>query len=232
MTARNSFLVPSLLLFAASNIQAQVGHLPDRSPYRDQSLGQTLSILGGQLLVNRDPADVAPKSAPLFGARYDVGVGGPSVMYVRYLVSSSERRSLLPSELPETRVSGTPSVMMHIVDLGLDVSLTGRKSWNNLMPSLAGGIGIVSDFRSADVGGYKFGTKFSVSYGAALRFAPPGRFSYRLDLTNFYWQYQYPDAYFVPPATGEAPILTNVKDRNKWKNNWGVTAGIQWRIFR
>lgn len=230
--ARRSLLrTLTLALLVSSSAQAQVGHPPAESPYRDQKIGQTLSFLAGQLRPGRDPAGVAPAAAPVFGARYDVGVGGPSALYVRYLASPSERRSLLPSEPAATRLAGTPSVLTHIVDLGLDVSLTGRKSWHNLMPSIVGGIGIVSDFQGTDAGGYRFGTKFTVSYGAALRIAPPGRLSYRVELTNFYWQYQYPDAYFVL-ASDETAILTETRHRNAWKTNWGLTAGVSWLLFR
>jgi hypothetical protein len=220
-----------LMSLVATPARAQVGHTPTASPYRDQKIGQTLSILGGQLFIRRDPADVAPSAAPMFGARYDVGVGGPSALYFRYAMSPSERRSLLPNQPLATRLEGTPSVTTHIVDLGLDIALTGRKTWRNLMPSVTGGVGLASDFQNADAGGYKFGTKFTVTYGAALRYIPPGRISYRLDLTNFYWQYQYPDAYFVP-TSDQTSVLSDTKQRNAWRGNWGVTAGLSWQLFK
>jgi hypothetical protein len=227
-----SVVVSSVVLaLVAIPAHAQVGYTPSESPFRDQKIGQTLSVLGGQLFLRRDPADVAPSPGPMFGARYDVGVGGPSALYVRYSMSPSERRSLLPSQPLATRLEATPSVTTHIVDLGLDIALTGRKTWRNLMPSVTGGVGIASDFQSADAGGYKFGSKFTVTYGAALRYIPPGRISYRLDVTNFYWQYQYPDAYFVP-TSDQTAVLSDTRQRNAWRGNWGVTAGLSWQLFK
>ena len=50
----------SLPLFSAS---AQVGHLPDKSPYEDFKIGQTLTIMGGWMNMRRDPANVAPDAS-------------------------------------------------------------------------------------------------------------------------------------------------------------------------
>lgn len=232
MSVRNSGNVVLALCVAASTATAQVGHPPEQSPYRDQKIGQTLSFVVGQLITGSDPAGVGPKDAPLFGVRYDVGVGGPSAMYFRYLVSPSERRSLLPTQPEATRLLGTPSVMTHVGDIGLDIVLTGRKSWRNLMPSVTGGIGIVTDLRDADAGGYRFGTKFTLAYGGALRYVPVNsRVSFRVDVTNFYWQYQYPDSYFIP-TSDQTAVLTDTRHRSAWRSNWGLTAGVSWRLFR
>ena len=70
-------------LFAPTAARAQVGHLPDKSPYEDVKIGQTLTVMGGWLAVQRDLADVAPKSSWMTGLRYDIGVGGPASLFAR-----------------------------------------------------------------------------------------------------------------------------------------------------
>ena len=219
------------LLSVPSVAQAQIGHLPDKSPYEDVKIGQTLTVMGGWLAVKRDLADVAPKSNLLTGLRYDIGVGGPASLFARYMVSPSERRLLAPGNPRATRVIGTPGVTTHIIDGGLDIALTGRKTWHHLMPSASFGTGIVSDFAQADTGAYTFGTKFSFNYGFSVRYLPRRGPQIRIDATNNFWKYQYPDRYFVL-ASDTTSILTDTRKREGWRSNWGLSAGVIFPIFR
>jgi hypothetical protein len=222
-------LALGVLLPAAAS--AQVGHLPATSPYEDFKIGQTITPMIGRLSVGRDPAGVAALSSLLYGLRYDIGVGGPASLYVRYSMAPSERKVLLPSNPRSTRVVGTPSVTNHLIDGGLDVALTGRKTYHRFLPSINGGIGVVSDFAQPDTGDYEFGTKFAFTWGFSMRYVPRHGPQIRVDLTRFIWQYQYPDKYFVL-ASDTTSVLTNTKDRSKWKGNWGISAGVAIPIFR
>jgi hypothetical protein len=219
------------LVAGARTSEAQVGYLPDKSPYEDIKPGQLLSLNVGQLFVKRDPAKVAPEASPFLSMRYDLPIGGPASMFTRYTVAPSTRRVLNP-ELPlVSRVVGTPNVTTHVFDIGIDVSLTGRKTWRHLMPSLAAGIGVASDFAGADTGTYRFGTKFAFSYGAAVRYLLRSGWAVRVDATNNIWQYQYPDKYFVK-ASDTTSVLTNTKSRSAWRGNWALSAGLSMPIFR
>ncbi len=224
LTAVASLSVPAMA-------RAQVGHLPNKSPYEDVKIGQTLTVMGGWLAVQRDLADVAPASSWMTGLRYDIGVGGPASLFARYMVSPSERRLLAPGNPLATRVLGTPGVTTHILDGGLDLSLTGRKTWHHLMPSVNIGSGIVSDFAKSDTGAYKFGTKFSFNYGFSMRYLPRRGPQVRIDATSNFWKYQYPDRYFVK-AADTTSILTDTRKREGWRRNWGLTAGVMFPIFR
>ncbi len=210
---------------------AQVGHLPADSPFEDVKLGQNLSIMGGWMAMKRDPADVAPKSSLAAALRYDIAIGGPASLYVRYLVAPSERKLLVPTNPLTTRLLATPSVTTHQLDGGLDLALTGKKTWHRLIPSLNGGAGIVSDFAAADTGAYRFGTKFSFSYGLGLRYLPRKGPMIRVDLTNFLWQYDYPDRYFVK-ASDTTSVLTDTRNRSAWRGSRAVTVGVTLPLFR
>ncbi|GAB1344686.1 hypothetical protein [Gemmatimonas sp.] len=219
-----SFSVPAVL-------RAQIGHLPDRSPYEDFKIGQSVTVMGGWLSVKRDLADVAPQPSWLAGLRYDIGVGGPASLFVRYMASPSERNLLVPTNTKANRVIGTPGVTTHLIDGGLDLSLTGRKTWRHVMPSTNVGFGLVSDFAKSDTGAYQFGTKFSFNYGFSLRYLPRRGPQLRIDATNYFWQYQYPDRYFVK-AADTTSILTDTRNREAWRSNWALTAGVTFPIFR
>lgn len=212
-------------------LRAQVGHKPTNSPYEDVKVGQTLSINGGWLVTGKDPAGVAAQSSPFAQLRYDVAVGGPAFLFARYSYAPSQRSLLVPSNVATKREIGTPSVSTNIMDVGLDVALTGRKTWRHLMPSVMGSFGLVSDFQGVDTSSYKFGTKFTLSYGLGVRYVRPTGFQLRFDLSNYLWSYQYPDTYFIK-ASDSTAVLTNTKDRSKWKSNWAFTAGVALPIFR
>ena len=76
-----------------------------------------------------------------------------------------------------------------------------------------------------------FGVKFGISYGANLRYMRTSGLQLRVGLTNFLWQYSYPDRYFTK-ATDSTAILLNTTDRSKWKNNFGLSAGVSYPLFR
>jgi hypothetical protein len=212
-------------------LRAQVGHRPSSSPYEDVKPGQSVSLSGGWLAVSRDPAGVAPRAAAFGQFRYDVGIGGPAALYARYGVSMSERTLFAPSAVATARQTGTPGVAMHMIDGGLDLALTGKKSWHHLIPALGAGVGIVSDFASVDSGGYQFGVKFAITYGASLRYVRASGLQLRIDATSYRWQYDYPDRYFVK-ATDGTSILEDTKNRSAWRGNWGLSAGVTYPIFR
>lgn len=220
-----------LVVVQPTNGSAQVGHMPQDSPYEDFQIGQTVTPMAGWVSMRRDPADVAVRSSAFGTLRYDIGIGGPTSFYARYLFAPSERRVLVPGNPKLTRVLGMRSTTTHLLDLGFDVSLTGRKTWHRLMPSLNVGIGVASDFAGADTGLYRFGTRFAFTYGGSLRILPRRGPQIRLDLSNLMWQYQYPDRYFVK-ASDTTAVLTNVRHRSAWRVNRGVSAGVSIPVFR
>ncbi len=224
-----SMVAASLVMPAV--LAAQVGHLPANSPFEDVKLGQNLSIMGGWMAMTRDPADVAPLSSLAAALRYDIGIGGPASLYARYVVAPSERKLLQPTNPLAKRVIGTPGVTTHQLDAGLDLALTGKKTWHRLIPSLNGGVGVVTDFAAADTGAYRFGTKFSFSYGLSLRYLPRMGPMIRVDLTNFMWQYEYPDRYFVK-ASDTTSVLTDTRNRSSWRGSRTVTVGVTLPLFR
>ncbi|MEN9592879.1 MAG: hypothetical protein RJA21_1353 [Gemmatimonadota bacterium] len=223
-------LVAAGLVMPAA-LAAQVGHLPANSPFEDVKLGQNLSIMGGWMAMTRDPADVAPLSSLAAALRYDIGIGGPASLYARYVIAPSERKLLQPANPLAKRVIGTPGVTTHQLDAGLDLALTGKKTWHRLIPSLNGGVGVVTDFAAADTGAYRFGTKFSFSYGLSLRYLPRKGPMIRVDLTNFMWQYEYPDRYFVK-ASDTTSVLTDTRNRSSWRGSRTVTVGVTLPLFR
>jgi hypothetical protein len=228
---RRALAVATLALALPLPAAAQVGHRPDQSPFEDVRLGQALTLLAGWFMPGRDLAGVAPRASGMGEVRYDIGVGGPASLFARYGLARGERDVLLPERPRATRVFETRPVSTHSIDAGLDIALTGSKTWHHLIPSVFGGAGLVGDFAKADTGGYRFGNKFAITWGGSLRYLPRRGVQLRVDLTNRTFQYDYPDRYFVK-AADTTSILSDTRRRSVWKGNWGASAGVIIPLFR
>jgi len=72
------------LVVFATNAQAQVGHLPQNSPYRDLETSQELTFFGGHYRAGKDPIGIAPSDGGMYGLRYLIHVGGPAFLMARW----------------------------------------------------------------------------------------------------------------------------------------------------
>lgn len=228
MSARLTLLLAAL----PSVLAAQVGHLPENSPFRDVTRGPRIVVFGGYYSAAKDEAGVLPKSAPLLGVKGEVHLGGPADVYVRLAHVSTERDVIDPTHSAGTRLVETRNTTLAFGDIGLSFSLTGAKSWHKVQPTINGGVGLVSDFKGADVGGFKHGTTFTVGYGLGLRYVPPGsRFSLRGDVGSYMYSLEYPLTYYTPAGDGTS-VLTQKTQRSQWRNNWTLSLGASYFLFR
>ena len=221
-----------VMSFAPALVSAQVGHRPSESPFQDVKLGQNITASLGYMWMEHDPAGVAPKSAAYGQLRYDAAIGGPASLFARWTVVPTTRDLKVPGAALSQQVTGTPSVVMHIFDGGIDLSLTGNKSWHRLVPSLYAGLGMVSDFASVDSGGYQFGNKFEFSFGFVTRYMHPSGLRLRVEASTHAWQYDYPNSYYLEGSNGGAIIVKTNGDRSIWGNNFALSAGVSVPIFR
>jgi hypothetical protein len=222
----------SVLVLVASVAGAQVvGYPPTSSPYRDLEYSQELTLLVGQFHAHQDPAQVGPQSGTLLGAHYEWRAGGPAHLTAELTRMSSNRRLINPFKGGEGRELGTVSRPLYSADFGLGLSMTGGRSWHHLVPEIAGGVGLISDLKSQpDSGGFKFGTRFAISYGAGLRYVPGGRWQIRADLKDRLYTIGYPEAYYTVPAGGGTPVIPTSQSKSFWSNNPAFTLGIS-RLF-
>jgi hypothetical protein len=219
-------LVLSGLLLMSAVASAQVGHEPSKSPYLDLEHTQEWTLIGGNFHGHRDPVNVAPNGGLLLGLHYEYRAGGPAHLIAEVARVSSEQRVINPFKVGNARELGNASRPLYTADLGLGLSLTGAKSWHHVVPELTGGLGFISDFRSKpDTGGFKFGTRFALNWGAGLRVVPGGRWQIRGDIKNRLYTIGYPEAFYVPPSGGPAVVPTT-QSKSFWLNNPAFTLGV------
>ena len=105
-------------LMPATRGLAQVGTLPERSPFVDATYRQGLSTFVGWWNAGTDPAGVSPRSAPLLGARYDWSIGSAGSLFVRQQMTLSSRNAIDPFRAPAQRALGSYAWPLSITDAG------------------------------------------------------------------------------------------------------------------
>jgi hypothetical protein len=176
-----------------------------------------------------DGTGVAPRSAPLIGLRYDFTVGSAGSIYFRGATSLSDRAAIDPLRAVDQRSLGKFRWPVTMIDAGFNLALTGKKSFHGFQPSVAFGVGAVTDqMFSDDIGGYSFGTGLALTYGTGLRYIVSDRWSLRLEATDVLHKLRYPDSYF----SGTTPVLTDTRSRSFWRHNIAWQFGLQYAVFR
>jgi hypothetical protein len=217
---------------AAVAAGAQVGYPPARSPYVDLLYTQEITAIGGYYVGRDDPAGVAPGSGAIVGVHYQWRAGGPAHLTAELARIASRRLVRDPAKPPATRDVGERSWPLYSADVGLAMSLTGGRSWHRIVPEIKGGVGFVSDLKGkADVGGFKHGTRFALTWGAGVRLVPGGNLQLRADVTNRLYSISYPQTYFQTTSTNGSPILRDA-GRSVWRNNPAFTIGLSYLFSR
>jgi opacity protein-like surface antigen len=217
----------AIVALLARPAAGQVGYPPERSPFVDVEQTQEITALFGYYSAKRDPARVAPQSAAMAGLQYEWRASGPLHLGLEFMGTNSERTTLDPSKAPAARDLGTSSHRIYAADAFLAVSLTGARSWHHLMPMTNLGLGLVSDFKGPDVGGFKFGTRFAFPWGAGVRWVPGGHIQLRADVKDWMYSVVYPESYYISSTT-DPPILTSKVARSRWTNNFAMTVGVSY----
>jgi len=229
--------LPSLLLLAAvatpAALHAQVGFPPAASPFRDLLYRQEAAVSVGLFRPRKDPAGVAPGTGPMVVARHTMQFSSPLFITTQLGTVFSERTVLDPTQPLENREVGTSTTQLFLADFQVGVALTGFRSWRGLVPEVSGGLGFVTDFASADVGGYRFGTPLAILLGGGVRWAPgaSSRWQLRADLSDRIYKIPYPQSYFTSTG-GLAPILANRESNSAWTHNAGLTIGVGYLFDR
>jgi hypothetical protein len=219
------------LVVVATTARAQVGHLPQNSPYRDVETSQEFTFFGGHYSAGQDQINVAPHGGPMFGLRYEIHVGGPAFLMARWSHVNSERFPIDPTKSGAAAQLGRKSVSVNLFDLDLALNLTGQKSFHHIVPIVNFGAGIATCSCTVAPDPYTFGTPFAFSFGGGLRYVPGGRFQLRLDWNDHLYQLKYPTAYYVAPTGGTAAVTGN-NSRSFWENNRALTLGASFLFFQ
>lgn len=240
MIARSAVTTLLAVAFAAPALSAQVGYEPQKSPFRDLEQTQEVTIFSGYYRARPDPAQVAPRAGSITGIHYQWRASGPMSLTADFARLATERRVLDPERRgtcaagpgADCKSLGMYRWPVYFADAGLALSLTGARSFFQLVPDVRAGLGLASDFHiKEDVGDFAFGTRFAFNWGAGIRWVPGGGFQLRADFMNHLYSLRYPESYYSP-APDTSQILAPNQKRSVWLNNPGFTIGVSYLFSR
>lgn len=237
VTLRHTLLYLTLGLGVPAAALAQVGHDPQSSPYRDVPEKYIISFTGGYSWASGGKVNVGPGEGAVFGARGDVHLAGPGMVHIGVNFGNLDRLLLDPTKPPEERVLGWTTQTVMMADVGLNLVLTGQKSWYGIAPFIGASIGIAigGDVPADSLSGYEFNTKFIVTPAIGIRWHPIRRIGLRVEFRDVLWKLSYPNSFFEPPTEdpGIPPVLD--PDFNKatdWTHNPSLYVSLGFAFGR
>jgi hypothetical protein len=214
--------VAGLLVFLATpRVEAQA----IESPYEFIETTHAITGFGGYLATNTGSLDLAPKSAPIFGARYNLHFTGPLSGELGMGFAPTDRTVYIaPGGAPATEIEplGDISSVIFLMDAGLRFNLTGARTWHRLAPFLVGTIGLVADLTRTDPVEqsveidqlFEFGPGFAASLGLGSELFLSERFALRAEVRDYLWR-----------LTAPGGLTETGRRETEWRHNFSFTFG-------
>jgi len=198
--------------------EAQVGHPPTSSPYRDLRDKYFASINGGYSWGSGGKVEAGPANGPIVGARFDVHLAGPGSIQVGINWGNLNRQLIDPNADPGDRVYGTTTQSVFMADAGLILTFTGQKTWYGFAPYLGASMGLAlgGSVPEDTLSTFTFNTKFIVGPQLGFRWHPVRQFFLRIEGRDMLWKLSYPNEYF----DADPPVLDpQVNKTTEWTHN-------------
>lgn len=168
----------SILSTIPTFIAAQAGHDPATSPYHDIRRGLTLRVTGGYFGGQRGQVPVAATNGPTAGLRLEIQASGALTVAagLAYANTTAFYKDHVNDSIPKT--VGPLNNDLVLADFGIQLSLSGGKTWRGFQPYVGATMGLAFGSKiAADSSGYNFGTKFTYAPEAGVRWYPARRLS-------------------------------------------------------
>lgn len=214
------------LLLAPSPADAQ--NVP--SPYRFVEPGQEANGFVGAFQGDRGRFGFGPGTGLLYGLRYSVQLTDALGLEALGTYIDATRDVVNPALDEGDRVMGEAPADLLFVDARLRWALTGRRTWNRIMPYVftGGSIGfgmsgiteLDRELEAADR--FEFGTELGASLGGGFRIHLGDRWAVRADGSLLLYRIDVPEGYRDPEREFEAV------PESEWTNNTGWTFGLSY----
>jgi hypothetical protein len=213
-------------------LSAQVGHDPAHSPYRDILLHSGPVFFVGHLGGDRGNAGAGVSNATTFGARYEIPAGRALHFQFSGAFLHGDRFILdhRADSTSPARKTGPYKSDLGLFEIGMQLRLTGGKTWHGLAPYVGTGLGLVFDVNSpgdTTGSGYQFGTKLTLAFTSGVRWYPARRVMINADARAQLWRLKYPIAFHSAAPDGSR-IIPLTQPLNDWTLHPWISVGIGW----
>ncbi len=213
-------------LLAAAPASAQVGALPEESPFRDIRFGHGISLVVAQWAGDGGEVDVGPGDGTTFGIRYDLRISQPVALSVGWSRGDFDRVIIDARAVPEDREAIPASETLDLIDLGFQFTLSGGKTWHGLAPFIGAAIGLAVGGDVGDPSGYDFGNKVTFAPLIGARFFAGERLFARFEFRGTFWKLSYPTSFTTSPTLDPDDALLPGGPESEWVVNPSIHLGL------
>jgi len=218
----------SLTAYPPDRLTAQVGYDPAHSPYHDAPASNGPIFFAGYLGGGRGNVPVGLSGGNTWGVRYNLSFGSTSIV-LGASYGQTTRRIVNPFVATAKNTSGLINCDVVVVDAGLQMAITGPKTWHGLAPYVGATLGAaIGSELGQDTSGYRFGTKFTFGPVAGAKFYLGRRVSLSTDFRLIFWRLSYPTNYLVPNAVDGKSVLALGAATNNWTTHPWISLGLGW----
>ena len=210
----------------------QVGHDPAHSLYRDIPLRAQPVLFVGHLSADRGRAGAGTSNALTFGARYEIPAGRSLLLHFTAAYLKGDRFIIDPraDDTAAARRTGPVNSTLLLTEFGLQLRLTGAKTWRGLAPYVGTGLGLLFDVDSpgdTTGSGYAFRSKLTLSGSTGVRWYPARRVMVNADVRAQLWRLRYPVS-FHTPATDGSRVVPLTDPLTDWTLHPWISLGVGW----
>jgi hypothetical protein len=231
---RTAIGVAAFLTAQPSNpLVAQVGHEPANSPYHDILLHSGPIVFAGHLGGGRGSVGAGTSNALTVGARYELPAGHALQFQFTTALLRGDRYIIDPraDSNAAARRTGPYKSELALVDVGMQLRLTGGKTWRGIAPYVGTALGLMFDVNSpgdSTGSGYTFGTKIVLALSSGVRWYPARRVSLNADLRGQFWRLKYPVSFHTVLAPDGSRVVPLEKPLTAWTAHPWVSLGVGW----
>lgn len=210
-------------------LSAQIGYDPGQSPYHDIRSGSGPRLSVGYLTGGRGRIPVGISDGSTVGLNYDLSVGGPFTFTFGAAYGFTTRRIVNPFVARDSATSGLLACRVALFDAGIQLGLTGHKTWHGLAPYFGASMGLAvgSDLK-ADSSGYTFGTKFTLMPATGVRWYASPRMVVQADARLVMWKLNYPSSFKEPNAVDSTRVQPVLATDNQWTLHPWFVFSVGW----
>jgi hypothetical protein len=195
-------LLFAVVLVPVGALAAQVGYPPSNSPYHELDRGAFVEAFGGRVFGTGGLLRLGPRNGTSEGARLVVRAKNMLQFSFGGWTAGTEREVINAQDSVATRDKGLTPQRLIAGEIGIQLNLTGGKTWRGLAPYAGVSLGLVhgQGGPAVDTSGYSFGNKLFFAPTIGTRFYAAQRVYFKVDVRALFWKLDYPTSYSLEPT--------------------------------